>query len=91
MNTQYVIAFDLSYPENYKDNHIFTGYLGTDDSDGYIVGSCSLVDCKKFKSMGEAEKFFNNEKERLMSHSWFRLANPRIYSIEVKNVKSLGY
>lgn len=89
MNIQYVIAFDLSYPEIYMSNHIFTGYLGIDNSDGYPVDSCSLVDCKKFESVEKAENFFNNEKEWLISHSWFRLANPRICSIEVKDVKSL--
>lgn len=88
MNIQYVIAFDLSYPETYKDNHTFTGYFGI-DSYGYPVGSCSLSDCKKFESVREAKNFFNDEKEWLMSHSWFRLANPRICSIEVKDVKSL--
>ncbi len=88
MNIQYVIAFDLSYPEIYKNNHTFTGYLGL-DSYGYSVGSCSLADCKKFESVGEAENFFNDEKEWLMSHSWLRLANPHVCSIEVKDVKSL--
>ena len=88
MNIQYVIAFDLSYPETYKDNHTFTGYFGIDSYD-YPVGSCSLTDCKKFESVVEAENFFNDEKEWLMSHSWFKLANPRICSIEVKDVKSL--
>lgn len=89
MIIQYVIAFDLSYPGNCKNSHTFTGYVGIDNSSGYPVGSCSLADCKKFEGVGEAENFFNDEKEWLMSHSWFRLANPRICSIEVKDVKSL--
>lgn len=87
--TQYVIAFDLHYPD--IKSYTFIGYVGfnVDDPD-YLITDCNIYNCKKFNSVAEAENFYEENELWLLEKDWYNPSNPRICSIEIKHIKSLN-